>query len=359
MNVHLITIGAKAAPDQTALPYAEENAASIATLFTSGRGFVAPANVRLLLGSKATKDALDSAIRSIPAGAFLIVYAMLHGGRGGLALADGKFYPHDHLRRNLVASGARGVLLLLDSCYAGLIIGGLGGIPDDAEWLDLMFRSVPGFRCILASSASDTTSWSPTYHGGLFTWSLRQATSITAPGDLGHMAQFVSGALLYERICAVAPPGLSPVAHGPLDDVPLFRANDRPIGDVKLMAFTPGCDFGVVANLMVSGRRAMPVSVAAAAVDELGCALASTEWQVMPTTMLDVASFSCMLDLPTVLRSPLASQQLTYGMSILVTWQIDVVDDLGRSLGSWAIDIDYEPAPSRLHAATRRRFCVR
>ena len=77
MNVHLIAIGANAAPGQMPLPYAEENAASIAALFTSGRSFVAPANVDLLIGPKATRDALDRAIRSVAAATFLVVYAML------------------------------------------------------------------------------------------------------------------------------------------------------------------------------------------------------------------------------------------------------------------------------------------
>jgi hypothetical protein len=353
-QVHLIAIGANAAPHQQPLPFAEANVASIAALFTSGRGFVSPSNAHVLLGRNATTRALDDAIAAVPAGVFLIVYAMLHGGQPGLALADGTFYPHERLRRRLATTRARGVLMLLDSCHAGLVVGGLGGMRNEADWLDLMIRSVPGFRYILASSAAHTTFWSSSYGGGLYTWALNEAAKMIAPGDLGREDQFVSAALLFERICEVAPPGLSPIADGPLSDIPLLRANDRVIGAANLVGFAAGRDFGAVARVIMSGRRGMAATVTATAFDDLGLLIATSTWEVTTTTAIDGATLTYALDLAALARSPIASQQLFHGKPIVLTWHVAIADDEGRNMGVWTVELGYELAASRLRAAGAR-----
>lgn len=115
--------------------------------------------------------------------------------------------------------------------------------------------------------------------------------------------EFVSDRLLFERILDLAPPGLSPIAAGPLGNLPLLKANDRVIGSARVVDPRTGRDFGASASVVISGRRGMSTIFSVAAFDELGLNLGSRDLEITPSTDIDGATISFPLDITSIVRS--------------------------------------------------------
>jgi hypothetical protein len=331
----LVSIGVNRTPGGATLSFAERDALGIACAQAGQLGPVLPENAHVLLGANATRDevdrTLDAVARQRPA--FFSFYFGGHGNAAGLGLAD-DLYSFARLHRMLKRIGARGTVVMLNSCGAGgfaksAALGGVvGGV--SPAWTAALLSAVPGSRVFMASAA-DASTVERSDVGGVFAHALLNAMQAAASGDLqvaGH--EFVSDRLVFVRATKImAQYGLKPQSMGTFGDFPMVLANAHPVGAVSVESAEPTDGVGLAVVLDVRNRRYLPTTIVATARDAQGNRWPSKRVVGLPDGAR--RKFTASFDVD-VRQSPASLTQLSRYGACRISWDIDVVDANGRLL---------------------------
>jgi hypothetical protein len=152
-----------------------------------------------------------------------------HGSCNAVFLADGAL-SHAALAQAIRQVGAPRVAVVIDACHAGAYARQHGyatieGLPD-ATWQELLARSLPGVRLLLAARPRESAS-DGRRRNGAFTHGLLQALQ-ELPGNVWFGDQhFISAEAAFQRAALVVAKETNgsqrPQAFGPVADFPIAR----------------------------------------------------------------------------------------------------------------------------------------
>jgi hypothetical protein len=342
-TISLVAVGVNSPQSEVALRYAEIDARRITSAFIGQLGPVRVEDATVLLGTAATCAKLDAVLareaRRQPG--YLIVFFAGHGHGEGIVLHD-HLYSFTRLRRRLERIGARGTVLLLDSCGAGGFakVAGLDGVGDlDLVWWPLLFAAVPGTRVFMASPADGTTLEIEGI-GGVYTDALIRAMRLPVPGDLWSGGiSFVSDEQVFKRAeLIMRQRGLRPARAGDFGGFPLAVANHQPIGRADVVSLLPMDGGGLAVHVCLQNRLLLPTHIVATATDAL-----SFQWkpQVITVEARAIAdAFEARFRVDAE-RSPIACRQLAAFGRCAIAWSVKVLDAEGRCLTERGYNVAY------------------
>jgi hypothetical protein len=343
-TIYLIAVGVDRPRGGDALRYAEHDACKITDAFIGQLGPVHPRDATLLLGRDATWANLDGVLARMQRQApdFLIVFFSGHGNDSGIALAD-QSYAFSTLRRRLERIGARGTVLLLDSCGSGgfakaaAALEGVGGI--DTAWWPILLAAVPGTRVFMASTENGSTVEIDGV-GGAYTDAIIRAMRLPVSGDLpSGQGSFVSDDLVSRRAASIMRQrGLRSTRTGTFGGFPLAVANARCVGSAEVVGLISleGGSLDVV--VLLHSRLLLPTRIVATATDAAGAQWEPQVVVVTPQTMIDSVRARFAID---VRGSKRAFLQLAIRGRCAIVWNVRVFDAEDRCLTDDSYNVAY------------------
>jgi hypothetical protein len=238
-----IVVGVNRAARQAPLKNPENDADDQAAFLAGRCGPVAPRDVLLLKGAKATLEGVKQAFREArfrrPDCVFFFFSG--HGGPTSICLSDGEC-DHETLAGWIREVGCQKAAVVIDACHAEAIAPKFGfdtiGAPPDESWSELFARMVPGVRLLLSSRA-DQYSSDGTGRNGLFTACMfhglrsmrgdlvfRGQRYITAEAAITHASELVD---------RITDGKQTPLSCGPVADFPFARPS-APVVSLPRMA---------------------------------------------------------------------------------------------------------------------------
>jgi len=339
MNAHpayaLVAVGVNRTPgSKVTLRHAELDAVRLGLAVTSAKGAIPPANAIYLLSKTTIADLdgqLDALARKRPV--FLMFYFGGHGNAHGIGLAD-DLYSFVRLRKKLSAIGARGCLVVLNSCESGgmaksaTVLGGFEAV--DPCWSAALLGAAPGMRVFMASRHDEST-----YEGAGGSWfvdALLRAMFAVRPGDLigtDGTEFFSDGGIFDQASRHMRRLGVTPVAEGVFGDFPVMISNGEPAGNVSL-AVRATVNLGITLDAIALHRRHLPTALVVRATDGYGNVLPPERRRFLPTS--DRYSWSGRFHVDVGI-SPGCQQQLWQHGACWVAWDVAAVDNEDRLLG--------------------------
>lgn len=341
----LVAVGVNQSPRSELLKYAERDTVGIACALAGQLGPIPRENAEVLLGPEANRQSLDLALAQevTRRPRYFAFYFGGHGNRSGIALSDG-IYPFSRLRYWLKRIGARGAIVMLNSCEAGgfvksSAVAGLGDADLPYAWEALLLAAVPGTRIFMACSA-DSSTFEVEGIGGIFPHALINAMQAPLPGDLPFMGRgFVSDELVFERTESIMRGyGIEPIRAGTFGRLPMAVANQYPAGAAEVASFEPTDGAGVSVAVDVCDRLLLPTKIVVTASDPLGNQWPSDTMIALPTDRRQSIPARFSID---VMRSQHARYQLRRYGRCRIAWDVRVLDANGRQLARDLCITDY------------------
>lgn len=335
LKFKLISIGVNAAPGADVLHFAEQDASRIAEVFTSDLGPVARGAEKLLLGARANRATLTTALLEclLDRPDILMVFFSGHGNREGIALSDGLFQ-YQSLAAMVSLIAAPRSLQVLDVCHAASygsyvsearvkVAGAL-----DESWIHVLRRATPGNRLMFSTGADRLSGEGGSIQGGHFTEAflsaLRREGGTLPPG----MNSFVSDASAFELARRVMRSEFRltqmPEARGLRGDFPLVKSQvDEPVGGAVFLR-SEIVPRGVALQFSVFQRRGVPTVLRYTVINAMQELVVEGEIPFTPDS--DVYSGSIPLTYEMLTRSEYCRAQWQHMGRIHYTWNIDVAD---------------------------------
>jgi hypothetical protein len=331
------TIGART------LRHAERGVVRLGVAMTGALGTIPSKNASFIVANP-TKRQIDAALRKLRRQRpdYLALPISGHGNASGFGASDG-LYAFDRLRDEIGEIGARGTVVVVNTCGAGgfaksgTVVGGIELEPvADPRWAAQLLESVEGVRTFMATGANDST-WESA-RGSWFVEALLSAMHYSAPGDLGLYGEFISDKLVFDRaFVEMKRVGVHPIARGLFGDFPLMRANVASVGRA-VVALRAAPNLGARVQMRVQGRRHLATRIIVTPIDGFGNRLP-------PSTKVVFAWKDDVLDVMDAVVdrgvSPGCLQQLWWHGACRVTWEVDVRDQEMRRITCCRFNVDY------------------
>jgi hypothetical protein len=264
---------------------------------------------------------------------FVMFYFGGHGNAKGIGLAD-DLYSFTRLRTKLSAIGARGCLVVLNSCESGgmaksaTVLGGFE--PVDPRWSAALLSAAPGVRVFMAARRDQSTYESA--DGSWFVNALLSAMFAVRPGDLvgPDGTEYLSELDIFQLASRhMKRLGITSVAEGLVGDFPIMISNAQPAGGVSL-GIRATVNLGIEIAATALDRRYLPTVLVVTATDAFRNVLAPARRRFLPTSDRHGWRGRFHVDLGV---SPGCQQQLWQHGACIVAWEAGAFDDEGRMVG--------------------------